>query len=166
MLRTASAKDAEAIANVHVKSWKKIYRGHLDDSYLDSLSIDKRASSWAKTLDERPDHTAVFEIDGQVVGFVNVCASRDTDAHPTTGELSAIYVIPHRWRRGVGTSLMTWATDSAASHGWSSLTLWVLQENQQARMFYSARGWRCDGTRKHDVIGGTPVVEVRYRRQI
>ncbi len=35
MIRVADARDIESIADVHVRSWQAIYRGHMPDSYLD-----------------------------------------------------------------------------------------------------------------------------------
>jgi hypothetical protein len=46
------------------------------------------------------------------------------------------------------------------------VTLWVLDGNDRARRFYEAAGWTAGGTTKTDVIGQTPVREIRYRRHL
>jgi hypothetical protein len=51
---------------------------------------------------------------------------------------------------------------------WASLdfiatSLWVLDTNTRAIGFYQALGWRSDGAVKHDIMGGAPRRDLRYR---
>jgi hypothetical protein len=48
--------------------------------------------------------------------------------------------------------------------GFAGAALWVLERNIRARGFYERDGWRRDGTLRAEIIGGTAVDEVRYRR--
>ena len=54
------------------------------------------------------------------------------------------------------------------SAGFRRATLWVIEENAEARRFYEAAGWRPDGLAKRGPMGGFPglpvVNEVRYVR--
>ncbi len=52
VIRDARAEDAEDIAGVHVRSWQAAYRGLIDQSVLDGLSVDERAAGWRRILAE------------------------------------------------------------------------------------------------------------------
>ncbi len=162
MIRLAKPCDAPSIARVHVVSWQTIYRGHLPDKYLDSLSVKKHSENWLNTVSKHPEGVAVFEDQSGVIGFAAVAPSRDDDAEPETGELMAIYLDPAHWRKGIGRTLMQWVLNSAQMRAWQRLTLWVLEENIQARSFYESLSWRADGRIKTDTIGEVEVTEVRY----
>jgi hypothetical protein len=45
MVRRAVVEDAEAIAAVHVASWRAAYRGLIDQEVLDRLSVEQRAQA-------------------------------------------------------------------------------------------------------------------------
>jgi hypothetical protein len=44
----ACPDDAEAIARVHVDSWRTTYQGILPDEVLAGLSVERRRAFWAK----------------------------------------------------------------------------------------------------------------------
>lgn len=53
--REAEATDADKIATLHAESWKRAYRGHLSDAYLDGPIEDERRSVWqARFATEQP----------------------------------------------------------------------------------------------------------------
>lgn len=94
-IRIACLSDADAIAVVHVASWQKIYRGHIPDAVLDTLSIKEREQKWHKLL-ESNIKVLVIERDKQIIGFASLCPSRDKDTDPRQcGEISAIYLHPN-----------------------------------------------------------------------
>ena len=162
MLRLAELRDVEAIADVHVKSWQAIYRGHMSDDYLDNLSVDRRAEYWANSIRRNPSGIAVVEAQSKVVGFVALGVSRDVDAGPDTGEIIAIYLVPNRWRQGLGRALMSWSIETARANRWTKMSLWVLKENAQARSFYEAVGWKANGKHRTETFGGAELTEIRY----
>ena len=162
MMRRAEITDAAGIAQVHVASWKAIYRGHLPDEYLDALSPQRRARSWHEALAQGAAEIAVSEAGSKITGFVSLAPARDEDADDATGELTAIYLEPSIWRQGIGRELMDWAKAAAVRRGWQRLTLWVLDGNTRARNSYAATDWLREGSTKSASIGGYPIVEVRY----
>jgi GNAT superfamily N-acetyltransferase len=162
MIRLATHADAAAIAAVHVRGWQAAYRGYLPDDYLDGLSVAERADRWVPLLADAARPTAVYETPDGIVGFVGIGPSRDSGASPTTGELLVIYVEPARWRRGVGTALMSWATAAAPARGWTAMTLWTIEGNAAARAFYERCGWVRDGAAKHERFAGQMLAQVRY----
>ena len=80
-------------------------------------------------------------------------------------ELYALYVHPDWWSTGTGRALMDRSLARVAAAGYTSITLWVLQDNARARRFYGRAGFAADGARHVlDDLGG--VTEIRYRRPL
>jgi GNAT superfamily N-acetyltransferase len=165
ILRSAEPGDETAIAEVHVLAWQATYRGMIPDAHLDGLSVPKRRDIWRELIVELepPVHGAFVALDGsRLVGFAHFCPSRDRDADPDVGEITAIYVHPDFWGKGIGRRLMRRAVDSLEEAGLSTATLWVLDVNARARKFYEQAGWMTDGATKEDQRDGFTLHEVRY----
>lgn len=177
-IRPATVGDAEAVAQVHVESWRVGYRGLLADQLLDQLSVGERESMWRRRLsgeDEQHDERRVevaVDREGKIVGFVVAGPSEEHDRSlPQTGEIYAMYVHPDHWSMGAGQALMRSAVDYLVAAGSIEALLWVLGSNTRARRFYERAGWRWDGRTKTKLLAGlpdfdSPVEEVRYRRQL
>src|SRR5262249_11553 len=108
--------------------------------------------------------------DGQfhaVVGWISFGDSRDGDAPPAVGEIEAIYVLPSSWSIGIGRGLWEVARTRLLERGFTSVTLWVLEENARARAFYRAAGFAPNpASAKEITIGGKPLREIRYERNL
>jgi L-amino acid N-acyltransferase YncA len=162
-IRPAGESDARAIAQVHVQTWQTAYRGVVPDSYLDSLSVDKREMVWRQSLARGAPEVWVAELHSGVVGWVAFGPSRDVDASPETGELEAIYVTPAKWSTGLGRELWQVACRRMLERGFSSATLWVLSENARAIRFYHVAGFQPNlDSQKEISLGGKSLREVRY----
>ena len=168
MIRAAGLEDAEAIAAVHVASWRHAYRGLLPDEYLDGMDVPRWAAGWRRVLSAERSRAAtlVAEASGVVVGFADVTPSRDDDAAADIGEVTSIYAHPDHWGTGTGRELMAAVVDRLRSAGFAATTLWVLRDNARARRFYERAGWSPDGSEKDGVVAGVTVTEVRYRRPV
>ena len=84
----------------------------------------------------------------------------------STGEVVAIYARPEAWGTGAGRALMMAALDGLRGAGFRDATLWVLDSNARARRFYERAGFAPDSAVKDDVMAGTTITEVRYRRTL
>ena len=163
-IRYAIASDARAIAKIHVFSWQAIYRGHIPDDVLDNLSIDEREKLWKKLLENNVG-IIVLEDNNDLVGFVSFCPSRDEDVDSLkVAEISAIYLSPDKWRKGFGKMLCDAAIDELRKSGYTEVTLWVIDKNQQARQFYEKMGFINSSEIKIDVRDGYSLHEIRYRK--
>jgi GNAT superfamily N-acetyltransferase len=143
-----------------MRSWQVAYRGHIPDPVLDALP-ESRERRLAQHLARR-DTVWVAEEEGAIVGHAAIGPCRDDDQPSGTGEVYAIYLAPEAWGRGIGRELFTKAVDELRAAGFTRATLWVLETNARARHFYEAAGWRADGARKADEVGGAALIEVRY----
>ena len=161
-IRPAALADAERIGEIHIRSWKKAYRGILPADFLASLSVEAWADRWRRDLAALSDHelALVVENGSSVYGFARLGPSADGNH----AEIQAIYLDPDHWRKGWGRLLMVAAEASLAGLGWMDAILWVLEKNEAARRFYEALGWEAEPRRALLNIGGADVQELRYRK--
>ena len=162
-VRAATPDDADAIARIHVDTWRAAYRGQIPESYLDALSVEQRARTWASTL-ARPGPGRVL-VTEPLTGFCFYGPSRDGE--DGVAEIFALYVRPDSWRQGAGRLLCDEALRDARSRECTSMTLWVLQTNERARRFYERIGYVLDGAERSNTrLTGSPLHEVRYRNSV
>jgi GNAT superfamily N-acetyltransferase len=164
-VRKAKVEDASGIASVHVRSWQVAYRGHMPDEFLDGLDVEKRTNMWrALTLDPVKIIFVAEDSESNIEGFSALGPSRDADANPSTAEVSAIYVHPEKWGKGIGRALLSTSLEQVRKREFNQITLWVLEANQRARSFYESFGFIHDGAIKDDDHWKSFAVrEVRYR---
>lgn len=108
-VRDATVSDVEALADVHVRTWRASYRGKVPQRYLDQIDPSQRQPGWRQILqDGGPSAILGAEDDSDgVAGFIRVSPSRCVDTVPDlVGEVQALYLLPERWRQGIGRLLM------------------------------------------------------------
>jgi ribosomal protein S18 acetylase RimI-like enzyme len=144
-LRAATVADADALAALHMKSWRSAYRGSMSDTYLDGPIEAERQAFWRERYRQpRAGLWTVIAEDrpGNMLGFL--CALLDHDQ--TWGTLiDNLHVDPNTKGRGIGRLMMR----AAAEHLLYALPrrpvyLFVLRDNKPAQAFY-------------DRLGGEPV---------
>ena len=165
MLRLATIEDAEAIATIHIRTWQTVYEGIIPAQHLASLSIQKRADSWRRTISERHGTVLLAVASHGEAGLISFGPSRDKDGNDKA-EIYAIYVLPKFWHQGIGRELLEGAERRIKDNRFIAVTLWVLEKNVLARRFYEARGFRLDAARKEETICGLLLVELRYEKRI
>ncbi len=170
VVRPAEPADAEAIADVHARSWPPTYRGLLPAQLIDDVVAgrDRRAEVFGRLLsdEEAPQRIWVAVDRSQVVGMAIWSPSRDEDATDLTADLEAIYLDPAAIGQGIGRRLTQAVVADIELAGFDEATLWVLDTNERARRFYEAAGWRPDGAMKVEERPAGTLNEVRYRRSI
>lgn len=163
-IRLAVEADANQIANVHILSWQTIYRGHMPDHVLNDLSLEKRTQEWLERL-QAGVIAWVIELDNKIIGFASICPTRDADDDPKhVAEISAIYLLPEFWRKGLGQQLCQVVFDNVSNKHFKEITIWVLEGNNQARHFYKTVGFFETGDVETDHIGCESLRVVRYRK--
>ena len=165
-IRLADKTDAKQIAAVHIASWQAIYRGHLPDSFLDNLSLTQREKEWQGYFDAGTI-ALVIEFENTIIGFASICPTRDQDDDPKrVAEISAIYLLPQFWRKGLGRKLCLTVFNAASEKRFKEITIWVLDSNNSARRFYESLGFVETGDTEIEHIDDESLQSVRYKKSL
>jgi L-amino acid N-acyltransferase YncA len=160
MVREATSEDAEAIARVHAAAWRDTYTGLLPEAMVAGFEYDHVLPRWRERLPARaPQSIVVWE--RPVAGFAYSGPEREGDAEHR-GEVYAIYLSPARRGEGGGRALMAAAADRLAAAGMTSMLVWVLRENRDARAFYERLGGLLLREKPLAWPGSKAAVEVAY----
>lgn len=165
-IRRARPTDAEAMARVHLESWRSTYAGVLPDAHLAGLSLWREAAGYERAIaDRRGGHAGFVALaDGQeapgagVVGFVTGGLSRRPQI--AEGEVETLYLLDDFRERGIGRRLMRAMASHLASLGAQSAFAWVLEDNP-SRWFYERLGARL-AAREGLRFAGRPVTQLAY----
>ncbi len=154
----AGPDDAEALARVHVQSWRETYRGLLPDSFLDGMSVETYALRWARTLTFQKPGEATLALADRcgLVGYASGGPARGRSWH-----VSTLYLLRSAQRRGEGRRLLTALVRVFADEGGGPLTITALRDNVAAHGFYQRMGGVADAPRFTAGPGGI-VCEVNY----
>ena len=149
--------DYSAIRNIYEQSWKFAYKGIIPQDYLDNIPKTK----WGGNILKNGRTEIGAFIDGKIVGTASFCPSR-WEKFSSCGEVVTIYLLPEYMGRGIGTKLMDACVQELQLLGFTTIILWVLEDNHRARYFYEKYGYICTDDYMDDVIGGKKLREVMY----
>ncbi len=158
LVRPALESDAEAIAHVHVQSWRTTYTGIVPAEFLAQLNEAERAMQWREWLAQEV-LILVAEIEKQVVGFACGGPIREP-VEDCDAELYAIYLLEEAQRSKIGTELLGQIAAALSERGFRSMAVWVLEKNP-CKMFYPKQGGRY-ALGKEIEIGGAKLTEEAY----
>jgi GNAT superfamily N-acetyltransferase len=113
-----------------------------------------------RACDESQRTWAGLDVPIPSVAFATGQVSReDRMLVPGLAHISAVFVRPDRWRRGIARALLDAAEAAMVEHGYERAQLWTL-EGSPAERLYAALGWERDGRR--DVFAPMGLVIVAY----
>jgi GNAT superfamily N-acetyltransferase len=122
---------------------------------------DAEALEWDLRLARSGAWVQVAEEDGAIVGVVAFARAQVSREDPTPvpelAHVSALFVDPDHWRRGIARALLDAAEDAMRAAGYARAQLWTL-EGSPAERLYTALGWRRDGRRDVFAPMGLPTV--------
>ena len=168
LVRPASARDAKAIADIHVATWQTAYKDLMPGDFLGAMTVEKRQAYWREAI-EYSEPQLLVAVDGdKVVGFVGFDRSRDAGTKSTVGEIWAMYVTPAHWGKGAGILLWDGAREGLKEEGCTQVTLWVLLHNERALRFYEqAAGFKREmPSLKTTAFGSARLEEIRLKRSV
>ncbi len=165
-IRQGQPGDKEAIARVHVDTWRGSYRGLIRKHFLQSLSREKAVQTWQKIFAEKKQSQFIFVAEDQkegIIGFVSGGGPRDEEIS-CDAEIYALYIKP-RWQgQGVGRKLMEKVISFLQAQGLKSFYLWTLAAGKSHRFYESLGGQRI--ACKQEVIGEVEYPMVGYAWEI
>lgn len=166
--RLATVADAEAIAVLHLASWRSAYREFVAPEILEALVHEAQAEVWRRRVVIPEVRIDVEESSEGMLAFCAHGPSGDPDADLRAPrriwEIKNLHVRPDLRRSGSGGRLFDMAVSHGRTMGAESLTLWVVDGNGSARRFYEKKGMATDGGRTTHTIGTTGTLPVvRYR---
>jgi RimJ/RimL family protein N-acetyltransferase len=165
-IRQAWPEDASAVAGVYVRSWQVAFAGLVPQYYLDAMDSSREEFGWKTRIAETRWPTSgvlVAEAEVGIVGFAGFSPSQETAA---VAEIGTLYAMPEVWGMGIGKQLMLATLTTLGQAAYTQVTLWVLEDNERARRFYEAAGWRADGAAVEDTTGGAALNKLRFRRPL
>ena len=167
-VRPATARDAKAIAQIHVSTWQAAYKNLMPEDYLSQMTLEKRLAYWSEAIEYSEPQLLVATEGDNIVGFVGYDRSRDAKTRSTVGEIWAIYVLPSHWASGVGLALWDGARDGLKEEGCTQVTLWVLLANERALRFCEhAAGFKRElPSLKTTAFGTVRLEEIRLKRAL
>ena len=141
IVRKATIKDVNRIADIKIEGWQTAYRGILEDAFLDNMNRDVEISKRKDDI-ENENNIFVAEVEGNIVAF---CLYRDyikdTESYPNYDcEISSLYVTNNFKRKGIGKKLMKKVIKYLKEQGKSKMILGCLKDNYPSRAFYEKMG--------------------------
>ncbi len=160
LVRDMELADCEAVAEIHVKAWQKVYPGIMPQDFLDQLDISKRTEAWRAGMEKDPSLIRlVVEESNHVIGFCVGLHNRTPHLVPeAVGEIWAIYLDPNYWGQGAGKLLL----ESFRERLQSSFCIWVARENKIGHRFYQKTGGKLLAATKDEDIAGTKIPHQVY----
>lgn len=147
-IRPAGPDDAAAIADMHYRSRKQAFQGHIADEILDDLEGLKQ--EWTDYFRAPDGRVAVAEVDDEIIGVAYGIPGERT-------ELRNLYLLKGASGSGVAQRLL-----DGVIHPGEPALLWVADFNDRAKAFYTKLGFTFDGeTKTHQRDGITVALMVR-----
>ena len=161
-IRRAVNGDAEAVGRIHVESWNVAYRGIMPDDVIAKTDLAYRTAFWKERIADAEWPVLLIEEKGKALAFCQMIPTKDSDDDPKrVGHITSLHVLPQLRGHGYGRILMGHVLDEFRRRGFAEVTLWVLERNRAARLFYEKHGFKLDGGARR--YPKTEVPEVRYR---
>jgi GNAT superfamily N-acetyltransferase len=165
-IRTGTAADALAVADLHTESWRTAYAGIVPAQALGADLVHQRRELWEIRLTadygppENTPHLLIAERAGkaEVLGFGYLVPQPDGRVL-----LDNLHVRPGSTGGGIGAALLTAARAWVAEqHPGAPLYLEVLRDNHRAVAFYERAGGRRTKEGSAPFPGGGELPEYEY----
>ena len=137
-IRNAREDDAQGIADVHDAAWRDAYRGIIPGRELEKM-IARRGPRWWHSAIVRKSRLVVLDFDETIGGYASYGRNR-VPSMPYGAEIFELYIAPEFQGLGFGRRLFEAARRDLGEHGYSSVIVWALADNERAIGFYKRLG--------------------------
>lgn len=147
IIRKKEVRDCASVEKITTICWQSTYRGIVNDSFLDFLSLNEKDRITKRINDfNKPDMlTLVLEIDNNVIGFSRYGKSSYNE-YNDIGELFALYILPKYQHLGYGKALVQKTFHEFHKLGYNKAIIGCLSKNK-SNEFYNRIGGQLIGTR-------------------
>jgi len=166
-VRVAWADDAQAIAELQLRTWRQVYADLLPPDALPT-DVPAAAAAWRASLASPGDarnRVLVALERNRVVGFAITSPADDPDCDPVAdAELTELTVDPAERHLGHGSRLLQAAVDTMRADRFRRAVLWAVAADDGLRAFLQGAGWAPDTAHREldlDGEGTTLVKQVR-----
>jgi GNAT superfamily N-acetyltransferase len=169
-VRVAWGEDADAIADLQLRTWPELYAGVLPATAFPSAEehAAEAAEAWRRSLSAPGDarNRALVALErNRVVGFVMTGPAADPDCDPVAdAELGELTVDPRERGRGHGSRLLQAAVDTMRADRFVRAVTWVLATDDALRTFLTEAGWGPDSAHRELDLDGTGTTSVKQVR--
>jgi len=162
-IRPMGMADVPRVADIHVFARRMTYYGILPDELLfKKMLIPESMAKISSTLEDKTTESYVYD-DSIIKGFITIGPCHDED-NPNAFELWSIYIDPLMQRQGIGTKLLNFWEERAASRGYTEICVRTLDKNTTSRAFYEKMGYTTDGHKKF--IESIDAYNIRYSKTL
>lgn len=138
-VRPARESDAIGISEVHDEAWTTAYRGIIPPVALEKMMCRRGPAYWRRLTSRGGAGTLVLIFDGEVAGYATLGPNRVRRLN-YGAEIYELYLKPTHQGVGLGRRMFAEARRILKANSLDGLVAWTLEENVQARQFYSALG--------------------------
>lgn len=138
-VRPARPEDVEAVRRVARRAWYAAHEPIVGEAAVEAFLDEHYDAASVEGRIEREAGFLLVATDPAVVGFA---AAGPDDEVPGRYHLTQCYVDPDRWGEGIGGRLLERVEAAVRERGGDRLRLGVMAENDRARGFYEAAGYR------------------------
>jgi ribosomal protein S18 acetylase RimI-like enzyme len=167
-VRVGWADDAQGIAALQVRAWRREYAGVLPAEVLDALDEEQFAGAWQTSLNKPRDarnRVLVALERNSVRGFAMTGPTTDPDGDPVAdGEISELTVDPDQTRHGHGSRLVQACADTLRADRFTTGLVWLNAQDDVRRAFLTGAGWAPDGAHRELDLHGDGSVRVKQIR--
>ncbi len=154
-IRKATYDDAEAIADIHARTWKNTYKDLIDEKDISNITYENRKTLWETILSVQTGNRCTYVIhnEEQIVGFISGGPERTKRFNYDT-EIYNIYLLDEFQQQGLGVRLLYVFAVEMKKRGYRSILVWILKKNPSSR-FYERYEAKPVGTVETSIGEGT-----------
>lgn len=148
--RIAYPEDINMVSTVLATSWKTVYRGIVNDDYLNSIQNNHWVDYHITGIGNRTIFSMILESNKSIIGAA-IIGKGKTDIE---ANLISFYLLPDKIGRGYGYAFYSGIEQELKYRGFSKCVLDVLEHNTRAKRFYKSHGFVDINKRITDDLGG------------
>jgi len=159
----AAPADAFAVAEIVSQTWRAAYSEIIPKDELERfVTQPNRIERTEMRLADPSWYCYIARAGEEPCGIVSFCACTEDENRPGCAMLRQLFALPQYWDAGVGSALLKHALTEIRRQGYSTVALWVFEQNARARRFYEKHHFALDGT-SDELMGA---IVLRYRLEL